>query len=203
MIEFRFNEYLSTITINRPEKANALTPDMLHALNDAVLKARGSRAVILTGVGKVFSAGADLDFIDSGIAADPIWEELSQTVADLPGLTVCALNGTLAGGAFGMALACDIRIAVPDARFFYPVIKMGVQPPPSDPARMKALIGPSRTKMLLLTGQKIDSQVAQRWGLIDNTTTPGGLMDYAQSLVAAARATPLTLLRSIKGSIGG
>jgi enoyl-CoA hydratase/carnithine racemase len=203
VIEYTFDEYLSTITINRPEKANALTPDMLRDLKDAAIKARGSRAVILTGVGKIFSAGADLEFIDSGIATDPTWEELSQTIADLPGLTICALNGTLAGGAFGMALACDLRIAVPDARFFYPVVEMGVLPQPSDPVRMKTLIGPSRTKMLLLAGQKIDSQIAQRWGLIDNTTTPGGLMDHALTLAAAARATPFQLLKSIKGSVEG
>lgn len=203
MIDYAFDNYVSTITINRPEKANALTPDMLRALKDAAIEARGSRAVILTGVGKIFSAGADLEFIKSGIATDPAWEDLSQTIADLPGLTICALNGTLAGGAFGMALACDIRIAVPDARFFYPVVKMGVKPQPSDPTRMKNLIGPSRTKMLLLTGQKIDSAIAQSWGLIDDTTTSAGLIDHAQTLVTTARETPLPLLHSIKEAIDG
>ena len=202
MIDYVFDNYLSTITINRPEKANALTPEMLRDLHAAVVKARGSRAVILTGVGKIFSAGADLDFIDKSIATDPAWEELSQAIADLPGLTVCALNGTLAGGAFGMALACDIRIAVPEARFFYPVVKMGVLPQPSDPGRMRALIGPARTKMILMAGKKIDTQIAERWGLIDNTTTPGGLMDHAQELVAGVRDTPLTRIRDIKSLIG-
>lgn len=201
MITYDFADYLSTITINRPDKANALTPEMLRDLCAAVDKARGSRAVILTGTGKIFSAGADLDHIDKGIATDPAWEELSQAIADLSGLTVCALNGTLAGGAFGMALACDIRIAVPDARFFYPVMKMGVLPQPSDPKRMCALIGPSRTKMILMAGKKIDAPMAERWGLIDNTTTPGGLMDHAQDLVAPALATPLFRVREIKDLI--
>lgn len=203
MIQYTYDDHLSTITINRPEKANALTPDMLSALIDAVDKARGSRAVILTGAGKVFSAGADLDFIETGITKSPAWEKLSQMIADLPGLTICALNGTLAGGAFGMALACDIRIAVPDARFFYPVVKKKVTPPPSDPVRMKKLIGPSRTKMLLLAGQEIDTPIAQRWGLIDNTTTPNGLMGHAHALVAATRGTPLSLFRGIKEAIDG
>lgn len=201
MINYAFADYVSTITINRPDKANALTPEMLRDLLDAVTKARGSRAVILTGVGKIFSAGADLDFLDDGIATDPTWEALSTAIAELPGLTVCALNGTLAGGAFGMALACDIRIAVPDARFFYPVVQKGVLPQPSDPARMRRLIGPSRTKMILMAGQKIDSPMAERWGLIDNITTPGGLIDHAQDLVAGAQATPLTRVREIKALV--
>jgi len=72
VIDFTYDNYLTTITLNRPDKANALTPDMLKDLCDAVQKARGSRAVIITGVGKVFSAGADLDFIDKGIASDPM-----------------------------------------------------------------------------------------------------------------------------------
>lgn len=201
MIDFSFDDYVSTITLNRPDKANALTPEMLRDLCGAVDKARGSRAVILTGVGKIFSAGADLKYIDKGIATDPAWEELSQTIADLPGLTICALNGTLAGGAFGMALACDIRIAVPQARFFYPVVKMGVLPQPSDPGRMRALIGPSRTKMILMAGHTIDSDIAANWGLIDNITAPGGLMDHARSLASGAQGTLLTRVRAIKALI--
>ena len=202
MIDYTFADCVSTITINRPDKANALTPDMLRELRAAVTKARGSRAVILTGVGKIFSAGADLDYIKDGIATDPTWEELSGAIADLPGLTICALNGTLAGGAFGMALACDIRIAVSEARFFYPVVQKGVLPQPSDPRRMRQLIGPSRTKMILVAGQKIDSPMAERWGLIDNITTPGGLMDDAYDLVAGAQGTPLTRVRDIKALVG-
>jgi len=76
-----------------------------------------------TGVGKVFSAGADLDAARAGLATSPLWEELSGAIARSPAMTVAALNGTLAGGACGMALACDIRIAADHAKFFYPVSK--------------------------------------------------------------------------------
>lgn len=199
MIEFENHDHLTRITIRRPRKANALTREMLHDLNDAMIKARGSRGVIITGEGKIFSAGADLEQIEAAdLAVDPIWETLSENVATLPGLTICALNGTLAGGAFGMALACDLRIAVPDARFFYPVLRKGVLPQPSDPKRMQALIGPSRAKMILLAGQKIDSQMALRWGLIDNITTPDGLMDHAHDLLGDVLAAPLARTRSIQ-----
>jgi hypothetical protein len=121
------------------------------------------RALILTGAGeKVFSAGADLEEAHAGLATAPVWEEVSGNLAALECLTIAALNGTLAGGAFGMALACDIRIAVPNARFFYPVAKLGFLPQPSDPGRMRALMGPARTKLLLLGGQKFTADEALR-----------------------------------------
>ena len=66
-----------------------------------------------------------------------------------------------------MALACDLRLAVPTAKFFYPVMKLGYLPQPSDPARMAALIGPARTKLILMGGQKIMAEEALRFGLID------------------------------------
>ncbi len=85
---------------------------------------------------------------------------MSGRIAGLPFLTVAALNGTLAGGAFGMALACDLRVSVPGAKFFYPVMKLGFLPQPSDPVRMAALIGPSRTRMIFMASQKIDAETA-------------------------------------------
>ena len=120
---------LWTVTLDRPDKANSLTGDMLRRLADIAAEAAETpdlRALILTGSGeKVFSAGADLEEAHAGLATAPVWEEVSGNLAALECLTIAALNGTLAGGAFGMALASDIRIAVPDARFFYPVAKLG------------------------------------------------------------------------------
>ncbi|MGR3606834.1 enoyl-CoA hydratase/isomerase family protein, partial [Sulfitobacter sp.] len=148
MIEFSREGAIWQATINRPDKANSLTHEMLVNLAQFMEDAQSARAVILTGNGKVFSAGADLKEAQAGLAVSDIWERLSGAIAALPGLSICALNGTLAGGAMGMALACDLRIAVPDAKFFYPVMKLGFLPQPSDPARMSALIGPSRTKLI-------------------------------------------------------
>jgi enoyl-CoA hydratase/carnithine racemase len=141
-------------------------------LNSIVAYARAAaqanaRAFVLRGEGKVFSAGADLTQAAEGLAVDPIWENVSGAIAALPCLTIAALNGTLAGGAMGMALACDLRISVANANFFYPVMKLGFLPQPSDPARMVRLIGPARTKMILMAGAKITAQEALNWGLID------------------------------------
>jgi len=188
MIEIDKTDGLWTVTINRPDKANSLTQDMLSTLVDiaesAGNPASGVQALILTGKGRVFSAGADLDAARAGLATSDLWERLSGAIAALPCLSVAALNGTLAGGATGMALACDIRIAVPGARFFYPVMKLGFLPQPSDPVRMMALIGPARTKLILIAGQKISTDEAFAFGLIDRIVAPEDLMETAHALTA-------------------
>lgn len=191
------NEGLWVVTINRPDKANSLTAEMLTELAEIAERAGEARGFILTGTGKVFSAGADLEAARAGLATSPLWERLSGAIAALPCLTIAALNGTLAGGANGMVLACDIRLAVPSAKFFYPVMKLGYLPQPSDPARMVALIGPARTKMILAAGQKIEAEEACAWGLVDRIVKPGALMDSARALLSDALAAKPETARGI------
>ena len=182
MIDLDISGGVWTLTLNRAEKANALSFEMLERIAEIASDAKAARAVIITGAGAVFSAGADLSAVKAGLATSDVWERVSGAIADLPGLTIAALNGTLAGGAFGMALACDIRLAVPAAKFFYPVMKLGHLPQPSDPVRMAALIGPARTKMLLMAGQKITADEALSYGLIDRICAPDTLISTAQVL---------------------
>ncbi|WP_300070672.1 enoyl-CoA hydratase/isomerase family protein [uncultured Ruegeria sp.] len=184
MIDLAQKDGLWTVTINNPGKANALTGAMLTELAEIAEAATEARALILTGVGKVFSAGADLDEARAGLATSDVWERLSGAIAALPCLTVAALNGTLAGGAHGMVLACDLRIAVPSAKFFYPVMKLGFLPQPSDPKRMSALIGPARTKLILMAGQKITAPEAYAFGLVDRVVESEDLLSTARQLVA-------------------
>lgn len=184
MIDLTKEDGLWVVTINNPEKANALTGAMLNELVGIAEAATSARALILTGAGKVFSAGADLDEARAGLATSDVWERLSGAIAALPCLTIAALNGTLAGGANGMALACDLRIAVPTAKFFYPVMKLGFLPQPSDPKRLAALVGPARTKLILMAGQKITAQEAYDFGLVDRIVEPDHLMQTARDFVA-------------------
>lgn len=199
MIELSQDGGIWTVILNRPDKANALTEDMLRELCEIMERAGDARAVILTGRGKIFSAGADLNAARAGLAVSDLWERLSGAIASLPGLTVAALNGTLAGGAMGMALACDIRIAVPTAKFFYPVMKLGFLPQPSDPARMSALIGPSRSKLILMGGQKILTDEALAFGLIDRVVAPEALLETAQLICADTVAASAQIAHGIKG----
>lgn len=205
MIGLAIEGGLWAVTLNRPEKANSLTRAMLEDLDAIMTRAgeEGARALILTGAGRVFSAGADLDEARAGLATDPVWERLSARIAGLPCLTIAALNGTLAGGAMGMVLACDLRMAVAEAKVFYPVMRLGFLPQPSDPARMSALVGPARAKMILMAGVKVSATEALAWGLIDRIVAPDALPGEARALAADALAADARHVAAIKRLVSG
>lgn len=202
MIRFNQEGDLWIATIDRQEKANSLTEEMLTQLADFAESATSAKVFVITGTGKVFSAGADLDEARAGLATSPVWERLSGAIAALPCLTIAALNGTLAGGAFGMALACDLRISVPTAKFFYPVMKLGFLPQPSDPKRMAALVGPSRAKLILMGGQKITADEAFSFGLVDRLVEADDLMASVREIATDALAAKTSHIAGIKGLVG-
>jgi enoyl-CoA hydratase len=199
-----------TVTLNRPDKANALSLEMLERLDEVFAEAalaQELRLLIVTGAGdRVFCAGADLGQAKdaTGITTSPIWESVSDRLASLPCLTIAALNGTLAGGGFGVALACDLRIAVPTATFFYPVLANGFLPQPSDVSRMVALIGPAHTKLILLGGQKLAAAEALEVGLIDRVApvvdTTAIIAQLGDAAMNAAPATLVAIKRLIQSA---
>lgn len=201
MISLSQQDGLAMLRIRRPEKANSLTGAMLRQLTEGFddIAHSDCRAAILTAEGKVFSAGADLDEAQAGLTTSPEWERLSARVATMPCLTVAALNGTVAGGAFGMVLACDLRVAVPAANFFYPVMKRGFLPQPSDARRMAALIGAARAKMILMAGARIDAVEALSWGLIDRIAEDP--VAVARELAADCLTASSDHVTAIKGLI--
>lgn len=185
-------------TLDRPDKANALTEAMLCELADIAEAAQAARVLILTGTGRVFSAGADLEAVRAGLATSPQWERLSGAIAALPGLSIAALNGTVAGGALGMVLACDLRIAAEGAAAFYPVMKLGFLPQPSDPRRLAALIGPARARMILLAGARVETPEALAWGLFDRVVPRDRLIPTARALAADSLAARPEHARALK-----
>lgn len=202
MIKVAQDGAIWTLTLSRPDKANALTRDMLNDLADAVERAvadPATRAIIITGEGKVFSAGADLEAARAGLAKDPAWERLSAAIADAPCLTIAALNGTAAGGALGMVLASDLRIAVPGAKFFYPVMKLGFLPQPSDPARLARLVGPARAKLVLMAGARLTADEALSIGLVD--AIDDDPVTAARKLAADAAQAERSHVHAIKAMI--
>lgn len=204
MIVTGFAHGTGRIVIDRPDKANALTESMLRDLTagfDDLAAREDLRAVILTGTGSVFSAGADLADARNGLAVSPEWERLSARVASMPCLTIAALNGTAAGGSLGMVLACDLRLAVPQAKFFYPVMRLGFLPRPGDPERMAALIGPARARMILMAGQRIAAEEALAWGLVDRLVAPDDLLAAAEALTTDAQGASREHVRAIKSLI--
>ena len=186
------------IRLNRPDNANSLSSAILEELLAIIEKASGASGIILTGQGETFSAGADLSEVKSGLATSPIWEKLSLSLKELNCVTIAALNGTVAGGAFGMILACDIRICVPSSKFFYPVMKMGYLPQPSDPKRLMDLIGPGRAKLMLVAGEKLDSEKAYKFGLVDEVVMVENLISRAHTLLDASISAQPTHVSGIK-----
>lgn len=190
--------------IDRPDKANSVTGAMLAELADFAEAAQGNaKVLVLSGTGKVFSAGADLEAAKAGLATDPVWERLSAAIARFDGLSIAALNGTLAGGAFGMALACDLRIAVEGAKFFYPVMKLGFLPQPSDPARLAALVGPARAKLILMGAAKLTTPEALTFGLVDRIVARDDLDAAVAELSQAALGAEPSHIAGIKALTRG
>jgi enoyl-CoA hydratase/carnithine racemase len=203
MIDVETKGGLRIVALDRQDKANALTHEMLTALSDCVERASldpSVRVLALTGRGKIFSAGADLAEARAGLATDPVWERLSSAVADAPILTIAVLNGTAAGGALGMVLAADLRISVPGANFFYPVMKLGFLPQPSDPARLVRLVGPARAKLILMGGARISAEEALSMGLVDRIANDP--LAEAQRIAADALAADRAHVCSIKEMLG-
>lgn len=183
---------VATITLDRAEKLNSITPAMLAQL-DAVLREidadRVIRAVILTGAGeRAFSVGAD---INAWAALEPIdmwrrWVRDGHRVFDaLAGLrqpVISALNGFTFGGGLELALACDIRIAVEGAELGSPEVKIGTVPGWGGTRRLAETIGVARTKQLVFTGMRIAASTAASWGLVNEVVPRERLMDRAQAL---------------------
>lgn len=200
MITLDKDDGLWVATINRPDKANSLTEDMLVELARIAEAAHEkARVLVLTGEGKVFSAGADLEAARSGLATSAVWERLSSAIAGFPGLSIAALNGTVAGGAMGMVLACDLRVAAYGAKAFYPVMKLGFLPQPSDPGRLTRLVGPSRAKLVLMGGQKVTDQEALSWGFFDRLVDQEELMPSVREIAADTLGADAVHAATIKG----
>lgn len=167
-----------TVTLNRPDKANAITMEMLRALTalaEDVARDATVKAVILTGSGqKIFSGGADLKEIRvevsdpaSGLAYDALWRTATGAIAGLAVPTIALLNGSCIGGGLALALACDVRLMVEGGSIFYPTLKNGFLPERHDARRLIDLIGVSHTKALLLGGLRLSANEALTWGLVD------------------------------------
>lgn len=200
-VQVTLTDGICRIVLNRPDKANALTEEMLACLCDQIEGLPpDTKACVLGGAGRVFSAGADLEAARAGLATSPLWERLSGAIASQSCVTIAALNGSCAGGAMGMILACDLRVSVPGAKFFYPVAKLGFLPQPSDPARLRTLVGPGRAKLILLAGAKIGADEALRIGLVDRVAE--NLDAAIDALLEPARQAAPKHLRAIKAMIG-
>lgn len=170
MIDTATSGGVRTVTIDRPARANALTPAGLDALAAAV-EAATEPVVYLHGAGAAFCAGADLDVL-SGFDADEarVFAEQGQRVArvlaDYDGVTVAGIDGAARGGGVELALACDIRIATPEATLAEPGVALGLFGAWGGTYRLPRLVGLGEAMDLALTGRVLDAEEARRIGLV-------------------------------------
>lgn len=196
-----------TSVINRPDKANSLTSDMLVQLREAFAGAAGDdslRAVVIIGAGeRVFCAGADLNTLYDETGGPDLWAEMSKALREIPVLTIAAINGPCLGGGLTLALGCDVRIGVPEARFSYPVLKNNVLPGQYDVDRLQELIGSGRSAAVLLGGSIVSSEDAMTWGLIDMLVPRDTLQETCRDLCATALQSDGAHLRTLKSKLKG
>lgn len=186
--------FVGTITINRPEKLNAMTPEMAAALVAAVSDFNsddGIRCVILTGGGeKAFSAGSDIRTLDD---YDTAWNfrnrpDYCDAIRALLKPSIAAVNGYAFGGGLETAMACDIRIAADNASFAAPEIKLGWIGGGGMAVNLAHAIGPSNAALMIMTGDPIDAATAEKWGLVSRVVPQAELMAEAMKIAQAIAA---------------
>src|ERR1700724_1213743 len=182
---------LALVTLNRPDKRNAISATMIADLLDALkqVESGGERVAIITGAGKAFCAGMDLDALKSLATQSP-----EQNLADarrtagffrrlwsFPKPLIAAVNGAALAGGCGIATLCDFTLAVPEAQFGYTEVRIGFVPAVVS-VFLTRQIGEKRTRDLLLTGRTVEAVEAKDMGLINEIVPPEKLMERAKAL---------------------
>ncbi|MFU8815429.1 MAG: enoyl-CoA hydratase/isomerase family protein [Pseudomonadales bacterium] len=180
---------MALITINRPEKHNAISLATLDELQASVQRAAvddAVRVITITGAGeRAFAAGSDLGEVlhrDFRKALEPIVQGLADQLERTPKPTIAAINGICMGGGLEVALGCDLRIATPNARFATPEGKLGIIPGGGATARLPRLVGRGWGMEMLLMGEPIDAERALAIGLVTRLVQPGELLSEARRM---------------------
>lgn len=202
-----FEGELAMITLNRPEKMNALDietrKELLKVFNEAEEKAR---VVIITGSGKAFAAGADINELIqrspiNALEAGKLGSELFNRIEESDLVTIAAVNGYALGGGCELALACDIRIASEKAKFGQPEINLGIMPGAGATQRLPRIIGLGMAKKLILTGETIDANEALRVGLVEEVVPHEKLMERAKDLAMKILEKPPLAVKLAKKAL--
>jgi len=203
---------IATITVNRPDKLNALNDRVIAELGVAIDEARANTdvaGIILTGAGRAFVAGADISELEGhGAISAKALAQRGQAVfrrfETSPKPTIAAVNGFALGGGCELAMACHVRVASDVAKFGQPEVKLGLVPGYGGTQRLPRLIGKGRALQLLLTGEMIDAHEAFRIGLVNRVVPGAELIGAATALLNAMIANgPLALAHVIEAVNAG
>ena len=202
-----FADRIATITVNRPDKLNALNDRVIEELGAAIDSVRQNGdvgGVILTGAGRAFVAGADIAQLEQhGALATKALAQRGQEVfrkfETSPKPTIAAINGFALGGGCELAMACHVRIASDAAKFGQPEVKLGLVPGYGGTQRLPRLVGKGRALQLLLTGEMIDAQEAFRIGLVNRVVPAAELIAATTTMMQSMLANgPLALAHVIE-----
>jgi 2-(1,2-epoxy-1,2-dihydrophenyl)acetyl-CoA isomerase len=211
---YETRDAVATLTLNRPERLNALGDSLREDLQDAVTRAAedpGVRAIVITGAGKGFCAGGDVKAMNERKeqgAARPLLERVApgrdRTVLALreaPKPVIAAVNGAAAGAGMNLALACDIRLASTAARFSQAFVKRGLHPDWGGTYFLPRVVGVARAAELIWTGEVIDAQEALRLGIVSAVHPPEELLPATYALARKIAAGPPLAIRLAKRAI--
>lgn len=202
-----------TLTMNRPDRLNALNNELSMALNEALSRAAGDlgvHAVVLTGAGRAFCAGGDLGAIGAGRAKrdaselGPILRAGMQAVLKMrtmPQPVIAAVNGAAAGAGMNLALAADIRIAAEEAAFGQNFAKVGLYPDYGGTYFLPELVGPSIAAEMFYTGEMMDAKMAMKLGIVSQVVSADGLRGEVQKLAAKIANGPQVAIRAVKRAV--
>ncbi len=196
-IQLAYDAGAATITLNRPEKRNAISFELIDDLLRAFDEVANSPAqvLILTGAGKAFCSGMDLENLKALIGRSPeenlkdseTMVRLFRTLYEFPKVTIAAVNGAAIAGGTGLAVLCDFTLATPEAKFGYTEVRIGFVPAIVSTFLLRQ-VGEKQARDLLLTGRIIEADEAHRIGLINEIVEADRLMERARELAAATPA---------------
>jgi methylglutaconyl-CoA hydratase len=206
-IQLAYDSGVAIITLNRPDKRNAISfeliDDLLHALKE--VETSDAIVLIVTGAGKAFSAGMDLENLKVLIGRTPeqnlqdsqTMVRLFRSLYEFPKVTIAAVNGPAIAGGTGLALLCDFTLAVPEAKFGYTEVRIGFVPAIVSTFLLRQA-GEKHARDLLLTGRIIGAEEAARMGLVNEIVAPENLMARARELAALLMENSPASLRATK-----
>jgi 2-(1,2-epoxy-1,2-dihydrophenyl)acetyl-CoA isomerase len=201
-IEYKVEEGVAILTLNRPDKLNSFTRAMhldVRAALDALQADRSVRVLVLTGAGRGFCAGQDLGDravapgaqpVDLGDSVEQFYAPLVLTLRNLPMPVICAVNGVAAGAGANLALACDIVIAAESASFVEAFCRLGLIPDTGGTWHLPRLIGMARATGLAMLGEKLSAARAEQWGLIWRCVPDAELMTEALAMATHFASAP-------------
>ncbi|WP_328600511.1 enoyl-CoA hydratase-related protein [Pontixanthobacter aquaemixtae] len=202
---------LMTITLNRPDRLNAMPPQMADEIGEAFYDLGDARAVLITGAGKGFCSGADLAARGEGNALTSKggshralqnhYNPAISQVMRAPVPVICAVNGPAAGVGCSLALAADFTIASDSAYFLQAFVNIGLVPDGGSTWLLARAIGRARATRMMMLGEKIGAAQAEEWGLIYKSVAADALMDEAKALADKLANGPTLAIRTMKENI--